>query len=188
MALKHNRHLALAGMVSLPLAAAPLERWLGGNPSTARSAARIAWAFGVLPWLLGAALWCVTARTRSESDWIEASLQDDAVRAYVHALPNGARVFVELPFTGYVIDLGAPRVSVFFDARNDCYPGAVLRTAMDINDGIASSAEAARALSAHGTTHAIVRCSSKAMRSLAQMRRASERNGVCLLESAHEAL
>ena len=181
MALRHSRHLGLAGLVGVPLLAGPVEALVARGAWAPRAVPRAVWALCVaLPTTLGVALWGAAARSRTEGQWVDASAQDEAVRAMVAELPAGARVFAELPFTGYVVLLGAPRVSVYFDARNDCYPAAVLRRALDLNDGRVAPDEARRWLREAGATHAIARCRSSAARSLAACARVAARDGVCL--------
>ncbi len=181
MALRHNRHLGLAGITCAPLLAGPVESMIARGAWRTRYVSRAALlACVVAPAALGVALWGVAARSRAEGDWVDASRQDEAARALIEAMPEGARAFVELPFTGFAVLVGAPRVSMFFDARNDCYPADVLREALDVNDGRLAPSEALRVLRARGTTHALVRCASRAARSLSGAERVASRDGVCL--------
>ena len=181
MALRHGRHLGLAGITCAPLLAGPIESMIARGAWRPRSVSRSALlACVVVPAALGGALWGLASRSRAAGDWVDASRQDEAARALLEAMPDGARAFVELPFTGFAVLVGAPRVSVFFDARNDCYPADVLRAALDVNDGLLAPPEALRVLRARGTTHALVRCASRAARSLSGAERVAVRDGVCL--------
>jgi len=182
MALRHGRHLQLAGLVGLTLAAGPLEALVARGAWAARETPRrVVAAFGVVPLALGVALWGAATRGRTEGAWADATLQDEGARALLAAMPEDARVFAELPFAGYAV---WRRRAVFFDPRNDCYPAAVLREALDVNDGRAAPAEALRVLRARGTTHALVRCRSAAERSLAAAERVAEREGLCVYQVA----
>jgi hypothetical protein len=98
----------------------------------------------------------------------------------VSSLPDGARVFPALPFGGYVLFLGAPRVTVFWDSRNDCYPAGLLREALDLNDGVLAPEEARRRLEARGTRYGVVRCGTRAERSFRGWERLRREGGVCL--------
>ncbi len=181
MALRHARHLGLAGVVGAPLLAGPIEALLARGAWGERAVPRRAWvACVVAPAALGVTLWIVAARSRDEGRWVDASAQDEAARALLDAMPDGARAFVELPFTGYAVLVASPRVTVFFDARNDCYPAPVLREALDLNDGLMAPSRALEVLRARGTTHALARCGSSASRSLAASELVASRDGVCL--------
>jgi hypothetical protein len=94
------------------------------------------------------------------------------------ALPRDARVFVTLPFAGYAVFLRGP--GVFFDPRNDCYPAAVLREALDVDEGLLPPAEAHRALRARGTTHAIAWCAGRSSRSLNGWQLLRREGALCL--------
>jgi hypothetical protein len=177
MALRHGRHLQLAGLVGSALAAGPLEALAAQGRS--RDGARPRWlvaAFGLLPLAVGLGLWGAAIRGRSAGDWADASAQDEAAGAALDALPGDARVFVELPFAGYAVWRGR---RVFFDPRNDCYPAAVLRLALDVSDGLVAPEEARRALRARGVTHALVRCGSRAAGAFAAAPRVFARDGLC---------
>jgi hypothetical protein len=177
MALRHGRHLQLAGVVGLALAAGPLEALVARGAWSPRDAPRWgAAAFGLVPLVVGATLWVAVARGRTEGAWADATLQDEAAGELLGAMPAGARVFVELPFAGYAVWWGA---SVYFDPRNDCYPADVLREALDLNDGLLPPDAALRTLRARGATHALVRCRSRAARALAGAARVGERAGLC---------
>lgn len=182
MALRHGRHLQLAGLVGLALAPGPLEALIArGHWSLRETPRRAVAAFGLVPLALGAALWATTVRGRAEGELADASPQDEAATALLAAMPEGARVFVELPFAGYAVWRGA---AVYFDPRNDCYPAAVLREALDVNDGVTAPTAALAALRARGATHALVRCGSRAARSLAAARPTASRAGLCAYELA----
>lgn len=157
MALRHQRHLQLAGLLSLPL----LAPVLSPGERAVRPRAR-----GVFVGVAAAALilWAVVARTRAPASWVNPT-RDPGDFSRLHAsLPHDARVFVTLPFAGYAVFLRG--AGVFFDPRNDCYPAPVLREALDLDEGLLPPAEAARVLRARGTTHAIAWCAGRASRSL----------------------
>lgn len=185
MALRHNRHLALAGLVGVPLAAGPLASRWGASAGDAVSSGvrRIAgpMACALLAWALAAATW-------SPSRWADPTDVDDAVRDAVRALPDGARVFAALPFTGWVIWHGAPRVTVFYDTRNDCYPAEVLREGLDANDGLLTAARTDELLRSRRSSHAIVRCDGPTARALAGWTRVSSRAGVCVFAATSPAV
>ncbi len=171
MALRHARHAALAGLVGAPLMAAVAGAWTGGVP-------RRRWIVeAAVPWALGLVVWGA-ARGRDEGAWIDASAQDEALRAWVTTLPAGARVFAELPYAGFVRWAGGGRVRVFFDPRNDCYEPAVLTRALDLNDGRLARTRTVPALVDAGTTHAVARCASSFRRAM-PVAPDWQRDGVC---------
>lgn len=179
MALRHGRHLQLAGMVGCVLAPGPLESLVARGAWTLRETqARAVAAFGVLPLVFGGTLW-VIAGHRSEGAWTDITHQDEAATALLAAMPEDARVFVEFPFAGYAV---WRRRQVYFDPRNDCYPASVLREAFDINDGLTPPAVALDVLRARGTTHALVRCTSRAARALSAAHWIDAREGLCVYE------
>jgi hypothetical protein len=171
MALRHQRHLQLAGLLSLPLLAPVLA------PGQERPSPR---ARGVLGGVAAAALllWAVTARTRPVERWVNPTRDPRDFSRLHAALPRDARVFVTLPFAGYAVFLRGP--GVFFDPRNDCYPAAVLREALDVDEGLLPPAEAHRALRARGTTHAIAWCAGRSSRSLNGWQLLRREGALCL--------
>jgi hypothetical protein len=181
LALLHNRHLQLAGLVGFALAAGPLDslarRFLAGD-SRALSTVRLP----ALALAVGLLAWVPVAVTRSAGDWIDASHDDEAFDALLARVPDGARVFVALPFTGYAIWRGYPRVRLFFDTRNDCHPYDALREGMDLNDGILVPETASATLARRRATHAIVSCRSRARRSFEGWTLVARRASLCLFE------
>jgi hypothetical protein len=178
MALRHGRHLQLAGLVGLTLAAGPLEGLMArGAWALRETPRRVVAAFGLVPLVVGGLLWGAVTRGRTEGAWTDATGQDEAARSLLREMPEGARVFVELPFAGYAVWRGR---SVYFDPRNDCYPASVLREALDVNDGRMTPTEALQTLRARGTTHALVRCSARAARAFVGEPRVAEREGLCV--------
>lgn len=169
MALRHQRHLQLAGLLSLPLLApvlAPGER--GARPRARGVFLGVALAAGLL--------WSVVARTRATERWVNPTRDPGDFSRLHAALPRDARVFVTLPFAGYAVFLRG--AGVFFDPRNDCYPAAVLRDALDLDEGI--SDDAPRVLRARGTTHAIAWCEGRASRSLRTWTQTRREGALCL--------
>ncbi|MBI5514687.1 MAG: hypothetical protein HY909_13005 [Deltaproteobacteria bacterium] len=177
LALRHGRHLQLAGLVGLPLSVAPLAERLGLSPGEPEKALR---RVGAVALALALGAWLLARGVRTEGAWTDPSGEDEAVRAMVGSLPDGARVYPALPFGGYVLYLGAPRVTVFWDSRNDCYPAGLLREALDLNDGVLAPEEARRRLEARGTLYGVVRCGTRAERSFQRWERLRREGGVCL--------
>lgn len=179
LALLHNRHLQLAGLVGFALAAGPLDslvrRFLPSEPRVL-SAARLP----ALALVAGLLAWVPVAVTRAPGDWIDASREDEAFDALIARVPDGARVFVALPFTGYAIWRGYPRVRVFFDTRNDCHPYDALREGLDLNDALLAPEVASVTLARHATSHAIVLCHSRARRSFEGWALVARRGALCL--------
>ncbi len=183
MALRHNRHLDLAGLLGLPLAAGPVDAWLRGGEARVDAHARDPepWAHGrVVPLAvsLGVSLgvWATAAVLRSPGRWTDPSRDDEDLAALVYQLPAGARVFTTLPYTGYVLGLGR---QVFWDTRNDCYSREVLREGFDLGDGVMDPAVADRVLRGRGTTDAVLPCDSRARRSMSRWRVATHRGRFC---------
>lgn len=169
MALRHQRHLQLAGLLSLPLLAPTLSA-AGARRVSMRGALALAAA-------LSLAAWALAARQRPEAGWVNPT-PDPVDFGRLHAsLPRDARVFVTLPFAGYAVFLGGPRV--FFDPRNDCYPAEVLREALDLDEGLLDPTRAAQVLRARGATHAIAWCEGRAARSLSGLGRAQRAGALC---------
>jgi hypothetical protein len=177
LALRHGRHLQLAGLVGVPLAAGPVAERLGWAPGlTGRALRRV----GAAAVALALVAFVLAHQARSAGAWADPSREDEAVATMVAGLPSGARVFAALPFAGYVLAVGAPRVTVYFDSRNDCYPAGLLREALDLNDGRLAPDAARRVLEARGATHGIVRCGTRAARSFERWRLLRREAGVCL--------
>lgn len=174
MALRHQRHLQLAGLLSLPLLAPIVAP--GARAPTPR-------ARGVFVGVAAAALvlWAALARARPTASWVNPTRDPGDFSRLHAALPRDARVFVTLPFAGYAVFLRGP--GVFFDPRNDCYPAAVLRDALDLDEGLLAPQAAQRMLQARGTSHAIAWCEGRAARSLSAWTRARQEGALCLWEA-----
>lgn len=174
MALRHQRHLQLAGLLSVPLLAGVVDSWRGWAPSPPPRARR---AFAAAA-LIALCAWGIVYARRPAARWVNPT-RDPEDFARLHAsLPGGARLFATLPFAGYAVWLGGPRV--FFDTRNDCYPRAVLRDALDLDEGVLPPDRARRILWARGATHAIAYCGGRAARSFAQWRLTQREGALCL--------
>lgn len=176
MALRHNRHLGLAGVVGATLAAEVWSSWMGAE---GEAAPRWRW-LPLAVMAAGALAWAPVAVGRTESEWVDPTRDDDDVRALVEAMPRGARVWATLPYTGWVLRHRPQGARVYWDSRNDCYPAEVLRVAFDVNDGVMAPEAAAEALSRAGTTRAVAPCASRAARSLARWRVLARRGGQCV--------
>lgn len=174
LALRHQRHLQLAGLLSLPLLAPVVAP---GARDDARRARRGVWGVAAAAVIL----WVVVARTRPVARWVNPTRDPEDFSRLHAALPRDARVFVTLPFAGYAVFLRGP--GVFFDPRNDCYPAAVLREALDVDEGRLSPAEADRVLRARGTTHAIAWCTGRASRALASWSLRRREGALCVWEA-----
>lgn len=172
MALRHQRHLQLAGVISLPLLAETLARGAGRSPRvSSRPPLLIASAVALVAW-------GVTARGRSEAGWINPTSDPADFARIIRALPSDARPFVTLPFAGYALYLRGPRV--FFDARNDCYPAGVLRDALDLDEGLLAPNRATAMLNARQATHAIAWCAGRASISLQRSEILRREGRLCL--------
>ncbi len=181
MALVHNRHLQLAGLVGFALAAGPLDSLLRGSLADVRRPVTSV-RLPALALAVGLCAWVPVAITRSPGGWIDASLDDEAFDALLARVPDRSRVFVALPFTGYAIWRGYPRVRLFFDTRNDCHPYDALREGLDLNDGLVAPEAASATLARRTTTHAIVPCHSRARRSFGGWTLVAQRGSLCLFE------
>ncbi|MFO0629573.1 MAG: hypothetical protein U0325_28615 [Polyangiales bacterium] len=171
MALRHQRHLQLAGLLSLPLLAPVLGPGAGGERSRARGAL-------LTVGLIALVVWAAVARARPVARWVNPT-RDPADFARLHAaLPADARLFATLPFAGYAVFRRGP--AVFFDPRNDCYPADVLREALDLDEGRSPPAETDRRLRARGTTHAIAWCEGRAARALGAWTPTLRAGALCL--------
>ncbi len=179
MAWWHNRHLFLAASVGLALVAAPATAWLRLAPK-GQGAWRAVAAGMALPVVLGA----LALGTRSEGQWLDPSRDDEDLTALVRALPEGARVYVGLPFAGWALWVGGPRLRVYWDPRNDCYPAEIVREALDLEDGRATAAEAQRWLAARGAGHAVVVCAGPTARLLTGWAETARRGRLCTLTRA----
>ncbi len=180
MAWQHNRHLHLAGMLGLPLAAGPIDAWLGGLPVA--GAVRKGCAALAAATVVTLALWLVALRTRSQGRWTDPTHDDEDLAHMVDGLPSRARVYTSLPYTGYVLGLGRP---VYWDTRNDAYDRDVLGEGMDISDGVMDPAAADTALRRRGTTDAVVPCEDRVARSLVRWRVTRSLGRFCLYEPVH---
>ncbi len=182
MALRHNRHLQLFGLCALSLLAAPVEAWVAAvvarGPSSTGWARRLVVVFAVI----AALSWSVARGQRRPGDWVDPTHDDEDVASLLAAAPAGTRMFVTLFFTGYAVERAYPRVRVFFDTRNDCYPAEVLRAGFDLDAGKLSAAEADAVLRQWGVTHALIGCESRAARGFAGWRTVRRTGRFCSLE------
>ena len=172
MALRHNRHLQLFGLCALSLLAAPVEAGLVRLSGVARAPRSTRWARWLLALFAVVALasWSVARSRRSPGEWVDPTSDDEDVASLLAGTAPGARMFVTLFFTGYAIERAYPRVRVFFDTRNDCYPAEVLRAGFDLDAGRLDPAAADATLRRWGATHALIGCESRATRSFARWR------------------
>lgn len=183
MALRHNRHLQLFGLSALSLLAAPVEALIARATRAARTPLPLRWTGGLLALfaVVASLSWYVARSQRRDGDWIDPSRSDEDVASLLAGTPAGARVFVTLFFTGYAIERAWPRVSVFFDTRNDCYPAEVLRAGFDLDAGRLDPSTADEVLRRWGVTHALIACDSKAARSFARWRVERRAGNYCVL-------
>lgn len=181
MALRHNRHLQLFGLCALSLLAAPVEAWVARAVARGSTATRWARALVALFVVVAALSWSVARRARAPGEWVDPTHDDEDVASLLAGTPAGARMFVTLFFTGYAIERAFPRVRVFFDTRNDCYPADVLRAGFDLDAGKLSPAEAERVLRRWDVTHALIACESRAARGFAGWRVERRAGRFCVL-------
>ncbi|MEZ4392182.1 MAG: hypothetical protein R3A48_13890 [Polyangiales bacterium] len=172
LALRHQRHLQLAGLLSLPLLAETLRDVPAARPRVSMRAPLACAA------ALALAAWAFAAATRAPDRWINPSADPGDFARLFRAIPPGARAFVTLPFTGFALHLRGPRV--FFDTRNDCYPAAVLRDGLDLDEGLLEPERAAAVLRARGATHALGYCRGRVARSLRRWQVVRREGAICL--------
>lgn len=177
MALRHNRHLALAGVLGVMLSAAPLSSWLKASENRLKISASLRWMLPAVA--LSLVSFGLVARARSEGQWVDASEVDESFARLLRGTPSGARVYVSLPFTGWAVLQGA---SVFFDTRNDCYPREVLSLGFDVNDARMTPGVASERLRALGTSHAVLECDSRVASMFSSWRRTARDGAVCRFE------
>ena len=125
--------------------------------------------------------WSIARGRRQPGEWVDPTHDDEDVASLLAATPAGAKMFVTLFFTGYAIDRASPRVAVFFDTRNDCYPADVLRAGFDLDAGRLSAVEADAALRRWGVTHALIGCESRAARGFTHWRTERRAGRFCVL-------
>jgi hypothetical protein len=156
MAVHQARHAALAIVIGGALLVGEIDDLLEGGATQAEPRRRI-WPLvmaTVSPGLFVSMLvWSHVARTRTEGDWIDASLGGSSVLALAQELPAGARVYAPFAPSALLLWEASPRgARVFFDPRNDCYSADVLRASA----ALPTDPNADRALAAFGADSAIV--------------------------------
>lgn len=172
MALRHQRHLQLAGLLSVPLLAGVIAARRGEAPAPR---ARGSFALAAL---IALCAWGIVRARRPAPAWVNPSRDPEDFARLHAALPPTARLFATLPFAGFAVGLGG--APVFFDTRNDCYPRAVLREALDLDEGLLAPEAARRILRDRGATHAIAYCDGRAARSLSGWQRLRREGALCL--------
>lgn len=170
LALWHARNLVVAVTVGLPLLAAG---WRGGG---ALRPQREALAMGVCLMLGLGALTLVARRGAVAVD--PSPMPAAALR--LTAMTGGAGVFVTLPFAGWALYHGR---RVYWDSRNDCYPGRVVSIALDLDEGRLGPDAARAALDEAGVRWALVRCDGRGRQSLAGWALAGRDAGLCLFRA-----
>jgi hypothetical protein len=187
MAVQHNRHVGIAGMVGAILAGGPIESWLLRRHNNDKDVSqKPLWVGSMVAGVVSLIVWFALAKTRTVERWIRADQRPDAVHALVRSLPRNARVFVDFSYAGWALWAGRSDVRVFFDARNDCYPAEILRAAFDINDGLAEPTRANVTLRTWHTSHAVVRCTGRAAKYFTNWRLIERRVDVCLYAQSEE--
>lgn len=134
-ALRQARHLELAGLLGCMWLLEPAERALAPRVGARVELPARALAVAVLAaWGVAFGAWMVRAQ-RPEERWIAASLGGPEVRALLERVPAGSRVYTPWKPASLVLWYGAPRgLRVFYDTRNDCYPGAVAAVGLGVDD------------------------------------------------------
>lgn len=181
MALRHNRHVGLAGVLGSTLAVEPLSQWFFSE-NQGENNNRRAVVLLVVAMLSGVGTWAVAAKTRGMSAWVDPGRDDDDMKALVEGLSRDAKVWTTLPYTGWVLLNRPPGVRVFWDSRNDCYPAEVLRVAFDVNDGVMPPDETVERFARYGVTHALAPCHSRASHSLARWTVRARQGQMCQWE------
>ncbi len=156
LAVRNQRHLPLALMLAVPLMRPVLAAWL---PVEVSLRAKPTLALALAPALvLGPLAWL---RSPAPSPRGGAELE-----ALVARLPEGARVFAPVDLGGRIAWLAYPRVRVFADPRNDCYPADVLREAYELSRPGQDPQWIRDSLANRGATHVIDRAGSSVARAL----------------------
>lgn len=181
MAWRHNRHLFVAASLGAGLVAAPVTAWLGWVAGRAQGGAWRGVAAGMA---LPVALWVGAMGGRSEGEWLDPSRDDEDLTALVQALPPGSRVWAGLPFVGWALWVGEPGMRVFWDPRNDCYPAAVVREALDLEDGRATPERAQAWLRDRGADYALAPCAGPTARLLEGWTVVGRQGRLCALRRA----
>ena len=161
VAVLNARHLDLAGLVSMLLAAPSVDA-LFRNGALTSAVARSRWipltlASSSLVAGLGGFVWrTVEAPSRDRFVTPDGTSGASWALALDH-VPAGARLFVPFSAGGIAIWYTAPRgVHVFYDPRNDCYSAAVARDAFALEYVSGGSEAAIATLERYGTTDVLV--------------------------------
>lgn len=121
LTIRHQRHLALAILLAVPLLRPALARWIPELRIDRKAVA----IFALGPaFVLGVAMLVMTPAPQA--------IGDPGFTELVDRLPSGARVFVPMRFGGRVIWRRFPEVRPFYDSRNDCYPAEVAREGFEL--------------------------------------------------------
>ncbi|MCB9623307.1 MAG: hypothetical protein H6721_13835 [Sandaracinus sp.] len=172
LATRNQRHLPLVLLLAVPLLRPVLASWV---PSW-QGAARPALAVAFLPaFVLGGFAWLKSPAPEARGGAV--------VDALVARLPEGTKLYVPIDLGGRVAWAAHPRVHVFADPRNDCYPADVLREAYELGRPGQDPAWIRETLAARDVTHVLERAGSDVARALDAWRFVVREGEWVLLES-----